>query len=164
MHDPGNGYGTGMRTERANHRFSGTLRRLPLRLTTGAYILHSGISKLDADDDMAKQVHAMASGTYPWLAELDPRAFTKALAGAEIALGATLLLPIVPAWQAGLGLAGFSGALLNMYLHAPGLHRPNSIRPTPEGMAIAKDSWMLGIAASLIVDGMTRRRHTHDNS
>jgi hypothetical protein len=150
--------------DRANHRFSATLRRLPLRLTTGAFILHSGIAKLDADDDTAKQLHAMATGTYPWLAEVDPKAFTKALAEAEIALGTTLLLPVIPAWQAGIGLAGFSGALLKMYLHTPGLHRRNSIRPTHDGMAIAKDSWMLGIAVSLIVDGMTtrRRRRRHE--
>ncbi len=101
----------------------------------------------------------MASRTYPMLEDVDPRRFTKALAGTEIALGATLLAPVVPAWVAGMGLGAFAGGLLNLYAHTPGLHREHSILPTADGMAIAKDSWLLGIAVALVIDRARPRRH-----
>lgn len=128
------------------------VRHLPGRLATGAYILNSGLTKLQADDDTAKQLHGMASGSYDFLDDMDPRAFTKALAYGEIALGATLVLPIVPSAVAGLGLAAFSGGLLGLYMQTPGMHQEGSIRPTSDGTALAKDSWMLGIALALLVD------------
>jgi len=49
------------------------LRRAPLRLATGAYILNTGIGKLSADEETAKQLHGMASGTYRFLGKMDPK-------------------------------------------------------------------------------------------
>lgn len=131
---------------------SAKLRHAPLRLATGAYILNSGIGKLSADEEMAKGLHGAASGAYPQLQSLEPTKFARTLAIAETALGGALLLPIVPARVAGAGLVGFSGALLGMYWRTPGMHEPGSPRPTQQGIAIAKDSWMLGIGASLMLD------------
>ncbi|HZC71673.1 MAG TPA: hypothetical protein VE442_13345 [Jatrophihabitans sp.] len=131
---------------------SAKLRRAPLRAATGAYILNSGVTKMSADDDTAKTLHGMASGTYPFLGKLEPKTFAKALAVGEMAVGTTLLLPIVPPVLAGAALVGFSGALLNMYWHTPGMHHEGSLRPTSQGSPISKDVWMFGIGLGLITD------------
>jgi uncharacterized membrane protein YphA (DoxX/SURF4 family) len=131
---------------------SAKLRRAPLRLATGAYILNTGLTKLNADDETAKSLHGMASGTYPVLGKLEPKVFARTLAVGEIAVGTTLLLPIVPPFIAGAALVGFSGALLNMYWHTPGMHHEGSLRPTPQGTPISKDAWMLGIGLGLMTD------------
>jgi uncharacterized membrane protein YphA (DoxX/SURF4 family) len=138
---------------------SAKLRRAPQRLVTGAYILNSGVSKLSADDEAAKGMHGMASGTYPFLAKVQPRVFVKGLAVGEIAVGSALLLPIVPPVVAGAALVGFSGALLNMYWHTPGMHEPGDPRPTHQGQPLAKDVWMLGIGTSLIADALLEPAH-----
>ena len=59
---------------------------------------------------------------------------------------------------AGAALTGFSAALLGMYLRTPGLTRDDGVRPTPDGIGVAKDVWMLGIGVSLLVDGLGRLR------
>ena len=71
-------------------------RDFPTRLATGAYILHSGWEKWHGTEEQAQGVHGMAAGAYPFLASVPPRTFLKALALAEIGLGATLLTPVVP--------------------------------------------------------------------
>lgn len=133
---------------------SAKLRRAPLRLVTGASIMNTGLTKLNADDETAKSLHGMASGTYPVLGKLEPKVFARTLAVGEIAVGATLLLPIVPPFVAGVALVGFSGALLNMYWHTPGMHHEGSLRPTPQGTPISKDAWMLGIGLGLTTDAV----------
>ena len=75
-----------------------------------------------------------------------------------MAVGAVLLLPIIPAARAGAALTGFSGALLGLYVRTPGMRKPNSIWPTQQGTAISKDIWMLGIGLGLIADGLAERR------
>jgi uncharacterized membrane protein YphA (DoxX/SURF4 family) len=131
---------------------SAKLRRAPLRLAAGAYLLNAGVTKLSADDETAKSLHGMASGTYPALGKVEPKVFARTLAVGEIAVGTTLLLPIVPPFIAGAALAGYSGALLNMYWHTPGMHHEGSLRPTAQGTPIAKDVWMLGIGLGLMTD------------
>jgi uncharacterized membrane protein YphA (DoxX/SURF4 family) len=131
---------------------SAKLRRAPLRLAAGAYLLNAGVTKLSADDETAKSLHGMASGAYPILGKLEPKVFARGLAVGEIAVGATLLLPIVPPFIAGAALSGYSGALLNMYWQTPGMHHEGSLRPTPQGTAISKDVWMLGIGLGLMTD------------
>jgi hypothetical protein len=128
------------------------IRRAPIRIATGAYILNSGLGKLGADDDTAKMLHGMAAGAYPVLEKVPPKAFARALAVGEVALGGALLVPIVPAGLAGLALTGFSGALLGMWWRTPGMHQEGSPRPTQQGSAIAKDVWMLGVGTSLVID------------
>jgi hypothetical protein len=130
------------------------VRRLPLRVATGAYILNAGIGKLKADEETAKMLHGMGSGAYPVLQKLQPPQFAKTLAISETALGAALLLPIVPAGLAGLALTGFAGSLLGMWWKTPGMHEEGSIKPTMQGTPIAKDVWMLGIGTSLLLDSL----------
>ena len=132
-------------------------RRQPGRLAAGAFILNSGVGKWSADEQTAARLHAMASGTYPFLARLSPRDFTRLLAASEIGLGAALLLPVVPAGLAGAGLTAFSGGLLGLYLRTPGLRREGSLRPSAQGVPLAKDVWMLGIGLGLLIDALTER-------
>lgn len=134
------------------------LSHIPLRLSTGAYILDSGLKKRDADEETAKGLHGMAANAYPFLADMDPQEFVKNLSRAEIALGAALLWPLAPTWMVALGLAGFSGGLVGMYLKTPALREEDSVRPNQKGVPIAKDIWMVGIAAALIIDVLTPSR------
>jgi uncharacterized membrane protein YphA (DoxX/SURF4 family) len=138
---------------------SAKLRRAPQRAATGVFILNAGVGKLSADDETAKQLHGMAIGTYPFLGKVQPKVFAKGLAVAEITIGSALLLPIVPPAVAGAALAGFSGALLNLYWRTPGMHEEGSPRPTQRGVPIAKDVWMFGIGTSLLADALLEPAH-----
>jgi hypothetical protein len=132
------------------------LRRVPLRLTTGAFILSAGVDKWKGDEATAGQIHGFATGTYPLLKGIEPKKFLRLLAGSEIALGSALLLPVVPATLAGLGLTGFAAGLLGLYVRTPGMRRgAGDPRATQEGTAISKDLWMLGIGLGLLADGLT---------
>src|SRR5215210_4195292 len=91
------------------------LRRAPLRLATGAYILSSGLDKRAADEETAAQLHGFAGGTYPFVKQIEPATFARLLSTAEIAVGAALLVPVVPAVVAGAALTGFSAGLLGLY-------------------------------------------------
>ncbi|MEP7178405.1 MAG: hypothetical protein ABI775_04915 [Pseudonocardiales bacterium] len=138
---------------------SAKLRRAPARIVTGAFILNSGLGKLKGDDDTAKMVHGMAAGAYPALEKVPPSPFLKTLAVSEVALGSALLVPFAPAALTGLGLAGFSGSLLGLYWRTPGMHEEGSLRPTQQGIGLAKDVWMLGIAVSLLLDSTLEPVH-----
>jgi uncharacterized membrane protein YphA (DoxX/SURF4 family) len=127
-------------------------RNVPTRLATGAYVLHSGWSKWHGTEDQARGVHGMAAGAYPFLRRVPPATFLKALAVAEMGLGAALITPFVPNRLAGASLTAFSGALLTMYLRTPTLHEPGSIWPTPAGIGVSKDVWMLGVGVGLLAD------------
>lgn len=127
-------------------------RHIPARLATGAFILNSGLEKARGDEQTAQALHGMASGTYPFLRKLEATRFLKLLSTTEIALGAALLLPVVPTIAAGAGLAAFSAGLLGLYLRTPGMRQEGSLRPAPQGVPIAKDVWMFGIAAGFVLD------------
>ncbi len=132
------------------------LRRTPLRLTTGAFILSAGLDKWTGDEQTAARVHGFATGTYPFLKKIDPPTFLKLLAAGEIAVGSALLLPVVPAAVAGAALVGFSAGLLGLYVRTPGMRRGRfDPRSTPDGLPISKDVWMLGAGLALLVDGAT---------
>jgi|ERR1700729_2889707 hypothetical protein len=137
--------------------FSAKARRLPGRLAAGAYMLNSGLSKWNADEQTATALHGLATGTYPFLASMKAKDFARLLSAGEVALGAAILLPVVPAALAGAGLAAYSGALLGLYARTEGLRREDGIRPTEQGVVFAKDVWMLGIGLGLFVDGLTER-------
>jgi uncharacterized membrane protein YphA (DoxX/SURF4 family) len=130
---------------------------LPPRLLTGVYFLNSGLSKRGADDATAGQLHGFASGTYPFLGNLDAQRFTRLLSTAEIAIGTALVLPVVPAWLAGAGLTAFAMGTLGLYLRTPGMRREGSVRPTEQGTPIAKDMWMVGIGLALMIDEAATR-------
>ncbi len=131
---------------------------LPARIATGAFILNSGLAKRGADEQTAQGLHGMASGTYPFLGQLEPQQFAKLLSAGEVTLGTALLLPMVPTALAGMGLAAFAGGLLGLYLKTPGMREDGSLRPTQQGIGLSKDVWMLGIGVSFVLDALTDRR------
>lgn len=122
---------------------------IPLRVATGAFILNSGIGKLDADEQTAESLHGMASGAYPFLSELKPKDFSQLLAYGEIALGVALLAPNVSSRVAGIGLTGFGAGLVGLYLRTPGLTEDDGIRPSQDGIGIAKDVWLVAAGLTL---------------
>jgi uncharacterized membrane protein YphA (DoxX/SURF4 family) len=138
-------------------KLSITPRDLPERLVTGAFVLHSGIEKWTPNEARAAGVHGMAAGAFPVLRRIPPARFLRLLAAGELAVGAALLLPVVPNAVAGAALTGFSGSLLAMYARTPALRKPGSIWPTPAGIGVSKDVWMLGIGLGLLIDGVTGR-------
>jgi hypothetical protein len=131
---------------------------VPLRLGAGVFILDSGLGKLSKDAATAAQTHGFAASAYPMLGTVDPQVFVRVLAAGELTLGAALLIPAVPTGLAGLGLTAFSAGLLGLYLRTPGLRREGSLRPTEQGLGLAKDVWLLAIGAALVVDELTERR------
>jgi hypothetical protein len=115
------------------------------------------LGKRSAPAERAQGLHGFATTANPEFESLDPETFIKLLSSVEIALGSSLLLPVVPSWLAGTGLTVFSLGLMRLYLWAPGLHEEGSLRPTDKGIPIAKDSWLLGIGLALILGSMTDR-------
>ena len=135
-------------------------RDLPVRLATGAYVLHAGLEKWHADDTRAEGIHTMAADAFPALKKIPPPRFLRLLAAAEIATGTALLAPIVPNLVAGAALTGFSGALVAIYVRTPALRKPGSIWPSQAGTAVSKDVWMLGIGLGLVADALASGRRS----
>jgi hypothetical protein len=134
-----------------------TLSEIAPRISAGAFILNSGLGKRGADEQAAAGMQGFAAGTYPFLKNLQPQQFAKALSTSEIAVGVLLLAPVVPTAVAGAALTVFSGGLLGLYLRTPGMRKPGSLAPTEQGLAIAKDSWLLGIGIGLLTRGTIDR-------
>jgi len=133
------------------------LSHIPLRLSTGGFILNSGLVKADLDQESAAGLQAMAANVFPQVKQIEPEQFGKYISYAEIALGGALLAPFIPSRLAGLALAAFSGSMIGMYLKMPGMTEEGSVRPTQQGTALAKDVWMLGIALALILDTKNKK-------
>ncbi|GDY33580.1 hypothetical protein [Gandjariella thermophila] len=134
------------------------IRHLPGRLAAGAFILNSGLSKRNADEETAKSLHGMAAEAYPFLGSMEPTQFVKLLSTTEIALGVALLVPVLPTGLVALALSAFSGGLVGLYLRVPGMREQGSLKPTQQGLPLAKDSWLLGIGTGLVLDSLGRRR------
>jgi hypothetical protein len=138
-------------------KFATRAHQIPLRLATGVFCLNSGLGKREADEPTATGVHGMASGAYPFLAKQDPRRFIRLLSKAEIALGAALLIPAVPSLVAGAALTAFAGGLVGLYLRTPGMREEGRLRPTQQGITLAKDVWLLGIGLSMVLEELGDR-------
>jgi DoxX len=134
------------------------LAHLPLRVATGAYILNSGLNKTGLEGQAAEGVHRMATNAIPPLKKIQPEQFARILSAGEIALGAALLIPFVPSALVGVALAGFSAGLVQLYLKTPGMRPEGSIRPSHEGIGLAKDVWLLGAGLTLFLDGLPKRK------
>jgi hypothetical protein len=133
------------------------LSHVPLRLTTGAFLVSSGINALKAPAESSADLQKRAQVAFPQLPDVPPGVFGKGLAAGEIAVGAALLAPFVSPITAGVALTALSGALLKVWWVTPGMHEEGSPRPTPEGTAAAKDVSLLGAGAALVVGGVTDR-------
>lgn len=127
-----------------------SISNLALRAIPGAFVLNSGLKKLGMDKDTATYLQGEAAKGVPMMADMEPRQFGKLLSYGEISVGAALLLPFIPNRLAGLALGAFSAGLLSVYLKDPAMTEGDGIRPSQEGTALAKDSWMAAIAIALI--------------
>ncbi|TDC97741.1 hypothetical protein [Actinomadura sp. 7K507] len=132
--------------------------QMPVRLIVGAFVLNSGVSKLKGVEEAAEPTHGMAKTAYPFLEKQDPRDFVRKLGAAEVALGTALIVPLVPSALAGAALTAFSGGLTGLYLRIPGMREPGGLRPTQQGTALAKDSWLVGIGSALVLEELGRAR------
>ncbi|WP_021598795.1 DoxX family membrane protein [Actinomadura welshii] len=129
--------------------------QLPVRLAVGSFVLNSGLSKLQNLEETAEQTHGLATTAYPFLKSQDPRDFTRLLGRTEVALGAALLVPLVPSLLAGAALTAFSAGLAGLYLRVPGMRQEGGLRPTQAGVPLAKDIWLVGIGSSLVLDELS---------
>jgi hypothetical protein len=134
------------------------LSHLPLRVAIGGYVLNSGLSKRNLEGEAAEGMYGMAVAAIPALQAVDAPRFARLLAAGEIALGSALLVPAVPSAVVGAGLVAFSAGLVQLYVKTPGMRQPGSLRPSPEGIGLAKDVWLLGAGLTLLVDGLVPRR------
>ena len=108
-------------------RFSVKASHLPPRIAAGAFILNSGLGKWSADEETAAQLHGFAAGAYPFLSKIKPKDFVKLLSAAE----------------------------LGLYARTPGMRKDGTPFPTQQGIALAKDVWMVGIGLGLVIDDLT---------
>jgi len=143
--------------EADQRRFVVRIAHIPLRVATGAFILNSGLGKRNLPDENAEALQGMAAQAFPFVKQWRPTTFGTALSTAEIGIGAALLSPIVPSFLAGAALAAFGGGMVTMYWKTPGMHEEGDPRPTQDGLALAKDVWMLGGGLTLMLDGL--RKH-----
>ena len=127
---------------------------LPSRLSTGAYILNSGLSKRGLDADSAAGLQGMAVGAMPQLGKVSPKTFASGLSAGEMALGAALQTPFVSPVLAGAALPAFGAGLVQLYLKTPGMTEPDGLRPTQAGVGLAKDVWLVGAGLRLLMDGL----------
>lgn len=123
------------------------------RLFPGLILLNSGLGKRKLDAESAAGLQGFASTGIPAVTKLDPKTFGKMLSAGEIATGAALLAPVVPNRVAGAALTAFGAGFMSMYLRVPGQRQEGSLAPTQDGMSLAKDSWLLGIGAALLLAG-----------
>lgn len=125
--------------------------RLPLRATSGVFLLDSGLGKLVPSHEKAEYLQSFAAQTFPLAGKMEPRRFAQLLGTGELVIAASLLVPFVPARVAGLELSAFAVCLLGLYLRTPRMRREHSLRPTEQGLALAKDLWLFGIGTALAV-------------
>ena len=135
-----------------------TVPEIAPRISAGAFILNSGLGKRGVQGEAAAGMHGFAAGTYPFLKSVPPDQFVKALSTSEILIGGALLTPFVPTAVAGAALTAFSGGLLGLYLKTPSMRKPGSLAPTQDGLALAKDSWLVGIGIGLLTRGFIERK------
>ena len=138
---------------------SANVRRAPLRLTTGAFVLNSGVSTFNASDAKIQRLQASAAQLVPQVGQMTPRTFAKALAAGEVALGTALMLPIVPPAIAGLGLSAFAASLLATRRSSSGQHTDPPGETSTGPVPGATEAWMLGSGVALLLDALTTPAH-----
>lgn len=129
-----------------------------LRAIPGLFILNSGIGKIGMPADASAGIQQAAASGVPALADLPSDRFGSMLGWAETAVGASLLLPVVPSRIAGAGLVTFGAGLLTMYFNNDEYTEEDGIRPSDEGIALAKDSWLVAIGLALMFGSQKKKR------
>jgi hypothetical protein len=70
----------------------------------------------------------------------------------RLAAGAFILHTGLGKWRSGPEQAAGVHGMLTMYARTPALRERRSIWPSQQGIAVAKDVWMLGIGLGLLLD------------
>ncbi|MDN5552394.1 MAG: hypothetical protein L0G54_16910 [Brevibacterium sp.] len=134
-----------------------------LRAVPGAFILNSGIGKLGLDEASAAGLQQMAANGVPMVEEMTPAQFGKFLSYGEIAVGAALLLPFVPTRLAGAALTTFSAGLVANYFSIDSMTQDDGIRPSEDGTAVAKDTWLAAIGLALMFTTGDKKKKNKKN-
>ncbi|MCI4010864.1 hypothetical protein [Brevibacterium sp. ZH18] len=134
-----------------------------LRAVPGAFILNSGIGKLGLDEESAAGLQQMAANGVPFVEEMTPAQFGKFLSYGEIAVGAALLLPFVPTRIAGAALTTFASGLVANYFAIDSMTKDDGIRPSEDGTAVAKDTWLAAIGLALMFTTGDKKKKTKKN-
>ena len=134
-----------------------------LRAVPGAFILNSGIGKLGLDEESAAGLQQMAANGVPFVEEMTPAQFGKFLSYGEIAVGAALLLPFVPTRIAGAALTTFSAGLVANYFSIDSMTQDDGIRPSEDGTAVAKDTWLAAIGLALMFTTGDKKKKNKKN-
>ena len=134
-----------------------------LRAVPGAFILNSGIGKLGLDEESAAGLQQMAANGVPMVEEMTPAQFGKFLSYGEIAVGAALLLPFVPTRIAGAALTTFSAGLVANYFSIDSMTKDDGIRPSEDGTAVAKDTWLAAIGLALMFTTGDKKKKNKKN-
>ncbi|MGO2816107.1 MAG: hypothetical protein ACTICI_13785 [Brevibacterium aurantiacum] len=134
-----------------------------LRAVPGAFILNSGIGKLGLDEASAAGLQQMAANGVPMVEEMTPAQFGKFLSYGEIAVGAALLLPFVPTRIAGAALTTFSAGLVANYFSIDSMTKDDGIRPSEDGTAVAKDTWLAAIGLALMFTTGDKKKKNKKN-
>lgn len=129
-----------------------------LRAVPGAFILNSGIGKLGIDEESAGGLQQMAANGVPLVENMTPAQFGKFLSYGEIAVGSALLLPFVPTRIAGAALTTFAAGLVANYFSIDSMTKDDGIRPSEDGTAVAKDTWLAAIGLALLISGGSKKK------
>lgn len=134
------------------------LTNLPERIAAGAYVLSSGLTKLQSDAARAGALRATPASSYTVPGELPAESFTKLLGVAECAVGGTLLLPLLGDGLAGVSLSAVAGGLLGLHLKTSAVRQEGGLRPSQQGELFTGDAVLLGIGLSLMGHSVGARR------
>lgn len=138
------------------------LSSVALRVIPGAFILNSGIGKVGMPAEASEGMQQFAATGMPAVRRIPSDKFGSVLGWSEAAVGGVLLAPFVPNFVAGGALTAFSAGLLSLYFADPDNREDDGIRPSSQGLPLAKDSWLLAIgvalAASALGSGKSKRK------
>lgn len=129
-----------------------------LRAIPGAFILNSGIGKLGMDEGTATYLQQTAANGVPMVENMTSEQFGKFLSYGEIAVGAALLLPFVPTRVAGAALTTFSAGLVANYFSIDSMTKDDGVRPSEDGIPLAKDTWLAAIGLALMFTSGAKKK------
>ena len=129
---------------------SAKLASVALRVPAGLFILNSALGKFGLNREAAEGLQGMAATGIPALGKLDPEQFGRGLAVSGAAVAGALLAPFVSNRLAGAALGSFGAGMLTMYFNNDAMTEDDGIRPSHDGLSLAKDSWLVSMGAALM--------------
>lgn len=128
------------------------LSNAPIRVTAGTYILNAGVAKLRSRQG-SSNLHELATMAYPVVAGVDEDRFWRMVGTVETVLGSALLVPFVRPRLVGAVLLAYAAWSLGMDARLEYFRLgPSDPRPSHEGLGVAKDVWLAGIAVNLLLE------------